>query len=212
MQRLAILGASGHGKAVAEVAELCGWQEIHFYDDDWLSPKGAMPWPVLGDTNGLLENIANYDGIIVAIGNNVVRYGRSLFLSESGGRLVTLVHPRAIVSSYAQIAPGCVVMAGAIVNPFAKIGFATIINTAATIDHDCLLGQGIHVSPGANLAGGVTVGDLSWIGIGASVKQCVAIGRQVIVGAGAVVVSHIADGLTVVGVPAKAIDSRISIC
>lgn len=206
MRRLALLGASGHGKVIAEIAELCGWQEIHFYDDNWQNLKGTMPWPVLGDTNGLLETIASYDGIIVAIGNNAVRHERSLFLSKSGGRLVTLVHPRAIVSRYAQIALGSVVMAGAVVNPFANIGFASIINTAATIDHDCLVGQGVHISPGANLAGAVAVNDLSWIGIGASVKQCVVIGRQVTVGAGAVVVSDIADGLTVVGVPAKAID------
>ncbi len=35
MKRLAILGASGHGKVVAEIAELCGWGKIHFFDDAW---------------------------------------------------------------------------------------------------------------------------------------------------------------------------------
>ena len=33
MNCLAILGASGHGKVVAEIAELQGWKKIVFFDD-----------------------------------------------------------------------------------------------------------------------------------------------------------------------------------
>ena len=35
MKRLAILGASGHGKVVADCAELCGWESVSFFDDVW---------------------------------------------------------------------------------------------------------------------------------------------------------------------------------
>jgi acetyltransferase-like isoleucine patch superfamily enzyme len=68
-----------------------------------------------------------------------------------------------------------------------------------------MIEYGVHVSPGVNVAGAVLVGALTWLGIGASIKQCVSIGRQVVVGAGSVVVNDISDGLTVVGVPAKAV-------
>ena len=33
MAKLAIIGASGHGKVLADIAELTGWEEIDFYDD-----------------------------------------------------------------------------------------------------------------------------------------------------------------------------------
>jgi hypothetical protein len=33
--RLAILGASGHGKVVADAAGLAGWDEVVFFDDAW---------------------------------------------------------------------------------------------------------------------------------------------------------------------------------
>jgi hypothetical protein len=33
--RLAILGASGHGKVVADAAGLVGWDEVVFFDDAW---------------------------------------------------------------------------------------------------------------------------------------------------------------------------------
>ncbi len=39
MSRLAVLGASGHGKVVADCAELVGWSDIVFFDDAW--PKIA---------------------------------------------------------------------------------------------------------------------------------------------------------------------------
>jgi sugar O-acyltransferase (sialic acid O-acetyltransferase NeuD family) len=205
MRRLAILGASGHGKVVAEIAELCGWNEIHFYDDDWPNVSVNGPWDVLGNTNSLVENSGVYNSVIVAIGNNSIRYDKSLYLVAQGFNLTTLIHPQATVSSYSEIGAGVVIMAGAVINPFAKIGMAAIINTSATVDHDCMIECGVHVSPGVNVAGGVTVGALAWLGIGASIKQSVSIGRQVIVGAGSVVVNDISDGLTVVGVPAKVV-------
>ena len=33
-ERLIIIGASGHGKVVADIAELSGYKEIAFLDDD----------------------------------------------------------------------------------------------------------------------------------------------------------------------------------
>ena len=33
MLRLAIIGAGGHGRVVAEIAESSGWKTIHFYED-----------------------------------------------------------------------------------------------------------------------------------------------------------------------------------
>jgi sugar O-acyltransferase (sialic acid O-acetyltransferase NeuD family) len=205
-KRLAILGASGHGKVVAEIAELCGWDEIHFYDDNWPNVKANGAWNVLGDTGSLVENSSVYNSVIVAIGNNSIRYDKSLYLIAQGFNLAILIHPLAIVSAYSEVSPGSVVMAGAVINPFAKIDMASIINTSATVDHDCIIEYGVHISPGVNVAGAVTVGALTWLGIGASIKQCVSIGRQVVVGAGAVVVNDIPDGLTVVGVPAKAVN------
>lgn len=34
MNRLIIIGASGHGKVVADIATLCGYDDIVFLDDD----------------------------------------------------------------------------------------------------------------------------------------------------------------------------------
>jgi sugar O-acyltransferase (sialic acid O-acetyltransferase NeuD family) len=205
---LAILGASGHGKVVADCAEACGWQQVVFFDDAWPEVSQNGHWPVTGKTEDLLAGLASFDGVLVAIGNNRIRRDKLMMLEGEGAALITVVHPAAVVSQYAHVGSGSVVFAGAVVNADARMGMGAIVNTGASIDHDCSLGDCVHVSPGARLAGGVAVGDLSWIGIGAVVKQSVKIGGSAIVGAGAAVVKDVSDGQTVIGVPARAVDHQ----
>ncbi|RON46207.1 acetyltransferase [Pseudomonas frederiksbergensis] len=205
MKRLAILGASGHGKVVADTAECCGWQVIEFFDDAWPQRSSIGVWPVVGTTSDLLSRVGEFDGVLVAIGNNSVRRRKLDELKASGAQLPVLMHPSSIISRYAKIGPGTVVFASAVVNAYAIVGEGAILNTGCSIDHDCVLGACVHVSPGARLAGAVTVGDGSWIGIGACVRQVLSIGSNVMVGAGAAVVCDISDNMTVAGVPARAI-------
>ncbi|MGR5452166.1 acetyltransferase [Vibrio sp. PNB22_3_1] len=202
MKRCAILGASGHGKVVAEIAELNGYQHIEFYDDRWPSLTSVEHWNVCGDTAALLATASKYDVAVVAIGHNETRCAKQRELSAAGACFKVLTHPRAVISKYANIHAGTVVMANAVVNPFSQVGASCIINTASTIDHDCKLADGVHISPGVNLAGGVEVRENSWIGIGSQIKQLVVIGRNVTVGAGSTVIGDIPDCQTVVGSPA----------
>ena len=203
MKRLAIIGASGHGKVVAEIAQLSGWSEIVFFDDD-LKKKKLENWSVNGDMKMLISQMSNFDGCIVAIGDNRIRSEKiELILSKSVSNLTSIIHPSAIVSHYSEIGVGSVIMAGSVINPFSKIGISSIINTGSIIEHDNLLQDYVHVSPGVNIAGGVNIGKCSWIGIGASIKQNITIGENVIIGAGSVIVENVLDNTTVFGVPAK---------
>ncbi|TRO10073.1 acetyltransferase [Ectopseudomonas mendocina] len=203
MRRLAILGASGHGKVVADTAECVGWHVVEFFDDAWPQLQNNGCWAVSGDSNALIRRLTQFDGVLVAIGNNRIRHEKLCELERAGATIVSVIHPAAMVSRYASVATGSVVFANVVVNAGVQIGIGAILNTGCSVDHDCILGHSVHVSPGARLAGGVQVGDSSWIGIGASVRQLVRIGSNVTVGVGAAVVADIADGLTVVGVPAR---------
>jgi sugar O-acyltransferase (sialic acid O-acetyltransferase NeuD family) len=212
MKTLAILGASGHGKVVADAALCAGWNNIIFFDDRWPELREIGSWKVVGNTESLLSTSSQYDEVIVAIGSNPTRLKKINHLKAADIPLATIIHPKAICSSYVKIEPGVVIFAGAIINIDSSIGVGSIINTGATIDHDCQLGECVHVSPGAHLAGSVCVGDLSWIGIGSSVRQNIIIGTEVIVGAGAVVVKNIQNCCTVIGVPARIINKERIIC
>ena len=199
----AILGASGHGKVVAEIAELNGYTSIEFFDDRWPGLQNVEHWSVKGNSETLLKVASHFDLTVIAIGNNEVRLEKQKLLSIAGAKFSVLEHPRATISRHSQLGVGTVVMAGAVINPFVQVGEACIINTASTIDHDCSLADGVHVSPGCNIAGGVTVGEGSWLGIGSQVKQLISIGTGVTIGAGSTVVNRVPDFQTVVGTPAQ---------
>lgn len=203
MNKLALLGASGHGKVLADMAELLGWQHIDFYDDAWPTLVNNGPWPVLGNTARLMQTLAQYQGVVVAIGNNAIRLAKLSELKQQGAALISLVHPAAVVSRHACLGAGSVVMAGAVINACTQVGEGCIINTNASVDHDCILAPGVHISPGANLAGGVSVGQSSWVGIGACVRQLITLGQNAMVGAGSVVIAPVSDFQIVVGNPAK---------
>lgn len=203
MKRLAVLGASGHGKVVADCAELCGWNSIFFFDDSWPDKQGNGAWSVVGDSASLFSRVDEFDGVVVAIGNNKAREKKLKDLGERGAPLISLIHPSALVSRYASIDAGSVVFAGVVINANCYVGRGAIINTGSTVDHDCMLGNSVHVSPGAHVAGGVYIGDRSWLGIGSSVNQLVRIGADVIIGSGAAVVCDIPDNCVAVGIPAR---------
>lgn len=144
MSRLAVLGASGHGKVVADAAQLAGWTDVAFYDDQWPEVATVGPWAVVGTSTDLLRSASSHDAVVVAIGVNSVRLAYQRELVQARATIASIVHPAAVVSRHAQIGQGSVICAAAVVNPFAILGFACIINTGATVDHDTVLDDGVH--------------------------------------------------------------------
>lgn len=200
--KLLIIGASGHGKVVADIALKMGkWQEVAFLDDD-KNLTLSMGLDVIGGTNDILSYIDQYK-IFVGIGNNSTRQKLHEKLEKVGAEIPTLVHPNTIIGSEVVIGIGTAIMAGVVINCCTTIGNGCIINTGATIDHDNTIEDFVHISPGANLAGSVRVGRGSWLGIGSVVSNNINITKGCNVGAGAVVVKDITERGVYVGVPVK---------
>lgn len=204
---LAIIGASGHGKVVAEIAEILGY-EVSFFDDAFPEKMTVEHWPVRGSLLDFLSDPDLYCGAVVAIGNAKIRETMISQLHGSDVFTPIIQHPSAIVSSYASIGDGSVIMPGAVINAFAAIGVGCIVNSNVVIEHDCKLECFVHVCPNAAVAGGTTIGKRAWVGIGSNVRQMITIGADVLIGAGSVVVNDISQGTTVVGAPAKAIKDK----
>lgn len=202
MNQLIIIGASGHGKVIADIARLNGYIDIAFLDDD-NSKAECNGYPVIGSVDKAKIYIDS--DFIVAIGNAKIRELIQESLINYGLNVVTLIHPDAVIAERIQIGKGTVVMAGAVINSATSIGNGCIINTCASIDHDCVIGNYVHVSVGSHIAGTVEVSDRTWIGIGASVSNNITITSDCIIGAGAVVVNSINIKGTYVGVPCKMI-------
>lgn len=201
MKRLVIIGASGHGKVVADIAKKNGYGEIVFLDDKE-SLKECGGYPVVGKSS----RYAEFDcDMFVAIGNPRIREKIQTQMELAGKHIPTLIHPSASIAEHVSIGKGTVVAAGAVINPGAVIGRGCIINTCSSVDHDCQIGDFVHVSVGAHVAGTVQIGARTWIGAGATVSNNISICGDCMIGAGAVVVRDIGESGTYIGVPAEKI-------
>lgn len=199
MNKLIIIGASGHGKVVADIALNAGYYIEGFLDDD-TAKSDIMGYPVLGPIEDILKYQDDYE-FIIAIGNNQIR--RQISEKFKQINWATLIHPKATIGMNVSIGKGSVVMANATINPDTKIGDHCIVNTASIVEHDNYLEDYVHISPNATLGGTVRVGCGTHIGIGAVVKNNTSISKDCIIGAGGVVVKDIDTSGVYMGVPAK---------
>jgi sugar O-acyltransferase (sialic acid O-acetyltransferase NeuD family) len=184
---LLIIGAGGHGKAVAEAALLSGeWQRIAFADDRWPALRETFGWPVVSDVAGVAVLRVKVAGAVAAVGNNAVREQWVRAIHTAGLPLVTVVHPRACVSPTASIGAGTAIMSLAMVGVDATIGEGAIVNANATVDHDASLGDFAHLGVGVQLAGGVRIGARAWLQAGCSAGYLVVVGDGVVCAPGTV--------------------------
>lgn len=197
MKTLVIIGASGHGKVLADIAEKSGYENIYFLDDNE-NIKQCGGFPVIGTCTEIPKIDAD---IVIGIGNANIR--RQIQERLIGKNIVTLIHPNAVIGRDVHIGIGTVVMAGAVINPGVVIGECCIINTCASVDHDCKIGNFTHIAVGSHLCGTVVLGNNVWIGAGATVKNNISIYHDCIIGAGAVVIDNVIEPGTYVGVPAR---------
>lgn len=203
--KLIIIGASGHGKVVADIAiKLNKWQSIAFLDDNE-SIKTSMGLEVIGKTADAFTYKDEAD-FFVAIGSNATREKIQEKLIDEELNVVSLIHPSAVIATDVEIGIGSVVMAGVVINSSSRIGKGCIINTSSSLDHDNTIEDYAHISPGVRTAGSVGIGKGTWLGIGSVISNNVNICSGCKVGAGAVVVKDITEPGTYVGVPVRRVD------
>ena len=196
-----IIGASGHGKVIADIVIKSGDTVVGFLDDGVERGMLVAGIEVLGKTEDY-KDFADCE-FVIAIGNPYIREKIADMLPV---KWYTAIHPNAVISSLdVEIGEGTVVMANAVINSSAKIGKHCIINTGAIVEHDNVLEDYVHISPNATLSGIVTVGKSTHIGAGACTKQVLNIASDCVFGAGSVIVKDITESGTYAGVPVRKI-------
>ena len=198
--KLAIIGASGHGKVVADIAEKNGYDDIEFFDDNQ-SLTHCGKWPVVGSVSEVLNG--RNESLFVAVGNSEIR--KKIMDMYECEKIISLIHPKAVIAEDVTVGRGTVIMAGTVINAGTKIGKGCIINTCSSVDHDCILENYVHIAPGGHMCGSVVIGDGTWIGAGATIINNISICNNCMIGAGAVVTRDITASGTYVGVPMRMI-------
>ena len=209
MASCVILGSGGHGKVLLDTIRLSRAAEvIAILDrDEQKWGEALLGVQVLGGDSKLgklkRSGVTCFAVGIGSVGDNAPRMRLFRLGVARGLKALTVVHPRAIISSEAEIGAGCQLLAGCIVNAGARLGRNVLVNSGAIVEHDVKVLEHAHVASGARLAGGVVVGKLAFVGAGATVKQGVRIGEGAVVGAGTVVLRDVPKWAVVVGVPGR---------
>ena len=177
-KKLAIIGAGGHGKVVGEIALLNQYDVINFFDNRVDEIKN-FPFTIVGNIDYLKDNFINYDAYFVAVGDNKTRSDLLKWLEKQKLNIISLIHPKSIISKFSTLGIGTCVMAQAVINAGSKVKDGVIINTSASVDHDCIIDDFVHISPNCSLSGNISIGKFSPLGTGTSVHPGNNIGKNV---------------------------------
>ncbi|MDO5971152.1 NeuD/PglB/VioB family sugar acetyltransferase [Flavivirga aquimarina] len=213
MNRVLVIGASGHAKVIIDIIKKQAEYEILGLIDSY-KKKGTIigGHKVLGTENDLSKIIEanNIYGGIIAIGDNWTRKKlyKEIAFTLTNFKFITVIHPDAIIGENVTLGEGTAVMAGVVINSDATIGKQCIINTKSSIGHDVTLKDFCSIAPGVTIGGEVVIGKCSAISLGANIIECVKVGKHSVIGAGALVNTNISNCKTAFGVPAKEIKDR----
>jgi sugar O-acyltransferase (sialic acid O-acetyltransferase NeuD family) len=200
-QTLIIWGAGGHGKVAADTALAMGcYSRIEFVDDaPELYGASVLGFPVIGGSGAISAGAE----VFIAVGDNSHRAKVAARIRDLGARLATLRHPSAMISSFASVGEGTLIMPRAVINAGASLGGNCILNTGAIVEHDCVVHNFVHLSPAACIGGNVHIEEAAHLGIGAIVLPGIRVGARSVVGAGCVVNRNLPKDVVAVGVPAR---------
>lgn len=210
MNRIVIVGAGGHARVLIDVLASRGVTPLGVVDPRTEPGTLVSGVEVLGDDTWLDTHRDDDLFVVIGLGSTgSVALRESMFDSlRSGGFTVTgCVHQSTIIGAGCRIDATAQILPGCVINNSATIGTNVVVYSGTIVEHDCVVGDHAYLSPGVTLCGGAHVGRSSFVGAGATVLQGVHIGANAVVAAGAVVTRDVADGATVMGVPAKVVDS-----
>lgn len=206
--KVIIAGAGAHCKVILDIIQdSTNFEVVGLLDS--CEQTALLGVPIVG-TDSMAEALYQ-KGVrraFVAIGDNKIRQKVTVHLKTIGFQMINVVSRHAVVSRYAEIGEGIVIMPGAIVNAEARIGNGCILNTNCSVDHDCKIGDFCHVAPGCAISGSTTIGNNTFLGTRAAVIDRLCIGEDVMVAAGAVVVKNVPNHCVVMGVPAKIVNYK----
>ena len=186
---LILIGGGGHCKSVINVAEFAGCTILGILDTAEHIGKEVLNYKVIGTDEDICRYI-DYASFIVTVGHikdTSLRIKLHEKIISQNGILATLISPMAIVSRYADIGEGSVIMHQAVVNADVRIGKGCIINTFAKIEHDSLIGDYTHVSTGTMVNGNCSVGNASFLGSQSVMVNGTSITDGCVIAAGSVV-------------------------
>jgi UDP-3-O-[3-hydroxymyristoyl] glucosamine N-acyltransferase len=161
MQAL-IYGSKSYARLVAQIARDCGYRIEGHLDDFGGEGLGSYSQ----NRDSILKNKT---ALLLGIGyaNLEARLKVLRRLLSDDVKLPSLVHPRALVSSAAELGPANVVMAGSSIDAFCVVGAGNVFWPGSVLSHDSRVGDNTFFSPSSTSCGFTKIGSSVFIGANA---------------------------------------------
>lgn len=210
MKPLIIIGSGGHAKVCIDACEQGNEYSIIGLIDDFKEVNEEVyNYKILGKISDVqLLNETIECEFFIAIGDNYQREKIFFSLRDLHLKWANIIHPASLVSEYAQITYGVIIMPAVIVNAGSKINPFCILNTGAQLDHDCEMGEVSSLAPGVITGGNVKIGAGTAIGMGSIIRNNIKIGDNTVIGCGSLVLDDIKDNKLAFGSPCREIRNR----
>lgn len=206
-KNIVLIGGGGHCKSCIEVLESKNlYNIIGILDLPSEMGKKVFNYEVIGNDDDYQKFHNQGCAFVITAGQiKSADLRKRIFenLKTVNAEIETVIASTALVSKYATIAEGSIIMHNSFINSGAIIGENCIINTASIIEHDASIGKHTHISTSATVNGNCIIGDETFIGSGTIISNNVKIGDKVLIGAGSLVLNNITEAGTYVGNPIR---------
>ena len=213
----AIYGASGCGRSLMPVARQQLQRdgltaELYFIDDRFDQPTVWNGHPAVNYAT-FQQLQASSKHVVIAIANSRIREKIALQLQQDKIKMWSICADNVVLMDEVDLGEGSALSPFVTVTSNIRIGKCFHANLYSYVEHDCVIGDFVTFAPGVKCNGNIHIQDHAYIGAGAMIKQGspdqpLVIGRGAIVGMGAVVTKSVPAGVTVVGNPARIVESR----
>ena len=212
MKELYALGIGFTTPVFIEIAIDCGYTiaGLYHYNND---RTGEMDhgYKILGSFEDLFSQDLTGKLFLLTMGDMRIRKDLTDRIYSRGGIIPTLIHPTARVSKFAHVSQnGVLISPNCIVQADVTIADGVVMRDQALICHTTNIESFVFIGPQALVGALLNIKEFVFIGQKSLLisKKAKIIGPNSIVGAGSVVTKSFESGTTVIGNPAKLLETK----
>lgn len=212
MKKIFLLGVGRNTPVFIDLAEQSGFEVVGLYHYNELK-TGEMDYgyQIIGSFKDLYSEALADRNFLLTMGDNIIRTRVANKIRSLGGITPNIIHPTAVISRFAKILNGGVVISAfSHIQAFSEIEIDTIVLSGVNISHNSVIGRACFIAGGATIGAYTTLDDYVFIGQGTlTISGKVArIGKEAYIGAGSLVTKSIMPGSIVAGRPAKPLSAK----
>jgi len=181
---IAIIGAGGLGRIVANILRLNNQTTIEFYDDDETKSGTEVDGIRVNGKIVDIYKLTPSPSLIIGIGDINARKELYTKFKSEGFSFASAIHPTAIVAYSAKIEEGCIIKENAVIEIGTRIGANSIIGNGTVICHDCDIGKHCRIAPSVTIAGYAIIGEGCYLAVKVSVDRKIKIGENSVIASG----------------------------